>query len=44
MKDGDFVRVVGDKDKERRKKEKRRRSNFVIGGKLIRIIFDQSMI
>ena len=40
MTDGDFVRVVGDKGKE----EKRRRKKFVIGEKLIRIIFDQSTI
>ena len=46
MTDGDFVRVVVDKGltKERRKKEKRRRNKFVIGEKLIRIIFDQSTI
>jgi len=42
MTDGDFVRVVGDKGKG--KEEKRRRKKFVIGEKLIRIIFDQSMI
>jgi hypothetical protein len=35
MTDDDFVRVVGDK---------RRRKKFVIGEKLIRIIFDQSTI
>jgi hypothetical protein len=40
MRDGDFVRVVGDKGKG--KEEKRRRKKFVIGEKLIRIIFDQS--
>ena len=37
MTDDDFVRVVVDKG--RRKKEKRRRNEFVIGEKLIRIIF-----
>ena len=42
MTDGDFVRVVG--DKEEGKEEKRRRKKFVIGEKLIRIIFDQSPI
>ena len=42
MTDDDFVRVVGDKGKG--KEEKRRRKKFVIGEKLIRIIFDQSMI
>jgi len=42
MTDGDFVRVVGDKGKG--KEEKRRRKKFVIGEKLIRIIFDQSTI
>jgi hypothetical protein len=42
MTDGDFTRVVG--DKERRKKENRRRKKFVTGEKTIRIIFDQSMI
>ena len=40
MADDDFVRVVGDKGKG--KEEKRRRKKFVIGEKLIRIIFDQS--
>ena len=42
MTDDDFVRVVGDKGKG--KEEKRRRKKFVIGEKLIRIIFDQSTI
>ena len=42
MTDDDFVRVVGDKGKG--KEEKRRREKFVIGEKLIRIIFDQSTI
>ena len=42
MTDGGFVRVVGDKGKG--KEEKRRRKKFVIGEKLIRIIFDQSTI
>ena len=37
MTDDDFVRVVGDKEKG--KEEKRRRKKFVIGEKLIRIIF-----
>jgi hypothetical protein len=39
MTDDGFVRVVGDKGKGT--KEKRRRKKFVIGEKLIRIIFDQ---
>jgi hypothetical protein len=42
MTDDDFVRVVG--DKEEGKEEKRRRKKFVIGEKLIRIIFDQSTV
>ena len=37
MTDDDFVRVVGTKGKG--KEEKRRRKKFVIGEKLIRIIF-----
>jgi hypothetical protein len=41
MTDDGFVRV-GDKGKG--KEEKRRRKKFVIGEKLIRIIFDQSTI
>ena len=41
MTDDDFARVV---DKGKGKEEKRRRKKFVIGEKLIRIIFDQSMI
>ena len=42
MTDDDFVRVVATKGKG--KEEKRRRKKFVIGEKLIRIIFDQSTI
>ena len=42
MTDDYFVRVVGDKGKG--KEGKRRRKKFVIGEKLIRIIFDQSTI
>jgi hypothetical protein len=42
MTDDGFARVIGDKGKG--KKEKRRRKKFVIGEKLIRIIFDQSTI
>ena len=42
MTDDDFARVVG--DKEVGKEEKRRRKKYVIGEKLIRIIFDQSTI
>jgi hypothetical protein len=42
MTDDDFVRVVG--DKRSGKEDKRRRKKFVIGEKLIRIIFDQSTI
>ena len=38
--DDDFVRVVGDKEEE--KEEKRRRKEFVVGEKLIRIVFDHS--
>jgi hypothetical protein len=40
MTDDDFVRVVGDKEKG--KKENRRQSNYVVGQKIIRIIFCQS--
>jgi hypothetical protein len=40
MTDDGFVRVVGDEGKG--KEEKRRRKKFVIGEKIIRIIFDQS--
>jgi hypothetical protein len=40
MTDDDFARG----DKEEGKEEKRRRKKFVIGEKLIRIIFDQSTI
>jgi hypothetical protein len=40
MTDDGFVRVVGAKGKGKGKEEKRRRKKFVIGEKLIRIIFD----
>jgi hypothetical protein len=41
MTDDDFARVIGDKGQG--KEEKRRRKKFVIGEKLIRMIFCKSM-